>query len=151
MQVWSGLTRLGEVVERIRPSLRTFRDDRGRELYDLPDAPRPDPDTPAPPRLLPAYDNVLLSHADRARVIAGKRSVPLPPGNGETRGTALVDGFFGATWRIDRRRDSAVLTVRPFAALPEAVRAALTGEGDRLLAFVAPQAADRDVRFDDPA
>ena len=99
IQAWCGLTRLREVTERLRPLLRTFRDTGGRELLDLPDAPRPDPDTPAPPRFLPDYDNVLLSHADRTRIIPDRRTVPLPPGLGGSNGTVLIDGFWRATGR----------------------------------------------------
>src|SRR6266540_512761 len=117
VQAWSGLTRLREVVERLRPRLRTFRDEAGAELFDLPDAPRPDPDTPAPVRFLPEYDNLLLSHADRTRVNPDRRPVPLPPGNGASFGTVLVDGVFRATWAITRAPERATLTVRPYPAL----------------------------------
>ncbi len=139
-QVWSGLTRLKEVFERLRPGLRTFTDVNGKELFDLPDAPRPDPETPAPPRFLPEYDNVLLSHADRARVIPDGRRVPLPPGNGGRRGTLLVDGDFLALWAIE----GATLTIESRKPLPG--RDSITEEGLRLLEFVAP-GPSHEVRF----
>ena len=146
-QIWSGLTRLREVVERLRPQLRMFRDEHGRELYDLPDAPRPDPDTPAPPRFLPEYDNVLLSHADRSRIISDNRHPPLPPGNGGALGTLLVDGFFRGTWRIQRRQGAAILAIELFEALPQHERTTLAEEGARLLSFAAGDADTHDIQF----
>ncbi len=150
IQAWSGLTRLREVVEPLRPQLQSFRDEQGAELFDLPDAPRPDPETPAPPRFLPEYDNILLSHADRSRVISDGRNPPLYPGNGGVLGTILLDGFFRATWKITRQHDSATLTVEPFAPLSAADRDALAEEGARLLAFVASDAQVHDVQFSPP-
>jgi hypothetical protein len=149
-QAWSGLTRLAVVFERLRSRLVTFRDAHGRELFDLPDAPRPDPDTPAPPRFLPEYDNVLLGHADRGRIIPDRRPVPLPPGDGAVMGTVLVDGVFAATWRIARTSGAVVLTIRPFASLRPADRSALHDEGLRLLAFAAADVAQHEVRFASP-
>ena len=147
IQTWSGLTRLREAADQLRPRLRTHRDEEGRELLDLPDAPRPDPDTPAPPRFLPEYDNVLLSHADRRRVIPDGRRPPLPPGNGGALGTVLVDGFWRGTWAITREGACAVLTVEPFARLSNQDRAVLAEEGMRLLEFAAADADGHDVRF----
>ncbi len=147
MQVWSGLTRLREPVERLRPRLRVFRDERGGELFDLPGAPRPDPSTPAPPRFLPEYDNALLSHADRGRVIDEARRRSLVTANGVGPGTFLVDGFVAGTWVVEREGDAARLALRPFEALRKADRAALAAEGARLLAFAAEGARGRDVRF----
>ena len=86
-------------------------------MHLLPDAPRPDPETSAPPRFLPEFDNVLLSHADRSRVIVDGRLPPLFPGNGGVMGTLLVDGVFQATWRIARQGDGAKLIVAPFTQL----------------------------------
>jgi len=145
VQTWSGLTRLSEVTERLRPRLRTFRTEQGSEVYDLPDAPRPDPDTPAPPRFLPAYDNVLLSLADRARLIPDARPVPLPAGNGARSGTLLVDGLFRGTWKITRHQDNATVHVEPFEPLPD--HGTITEEARRLLAFAASDAPDHDVRI----
>jgi hypothetical protein len=136
IQSWSGLTRLRAVVERLRPQLVTFRDTAGAELLDLPDAPRPDPDTPAPPRFLPEYDNVLLSHADRSRIIGDGPRLPLPPGNGGVAGTFLVDGRLRGAWRIA----GAELALDPYAPLAAADAVALRAEGERLLAFAGPAA-----------
>jgi hypothetical protein len=150
IQTWSGLTRLREVVERLRPSLRVFRNERGGELFDLPEAPRPDSDTPAPPRFLPEYDNVLLSHTDRTRIIPDDRQIPLLPGNGGTAGTLLVDGFFRGIWNITKRDGTATLVIKPFTILPEQERTALTEEGERLLMFAAGDGLAHDIRFASP-
>lgn len=147
IQTWSGLTRLRDVVDRLRPRLRTFRDEGGGELFDLPEAPRPGPDVPAPVRYLPEYDNLLLSHEDRTRFITDDRRPPLFPGNGARFGTVLVDGLHRGTWRIVRAGDAARLVVEPFVRLGEPDIAALTEEGARLLRFAADDAAADAVRF----
>jgi hypothetical protein len=150
VQQWSGLTRLREVLDRLRPGLRTFRDDDGRELFDLPGAPRPDPDTPAPPRFLPEYDNVQFSHADRRRVLPEGRRPPLYGGNGGVLGTVLVDGWVVGTWRLDSGPGGAAVTVEPWAALTPGDRDAVAEEGRGLAAFSDPDASFHDVRFAPP-
>jgi hypothetical protein len=138
------------VIDRLRPGLRTFRDENGAQLVDLPDGPLPDPDNPAPPRFLPEYDNLLLSHADRARVIPDGRPVPLPPGNGGAIGTVLVDGEFRGTWRIERHDGAAVLVVEPLPPLATADEADVHAEGAGLLTFAAPDAERHEVRIVGP-
>jgi hypothetical protein len=140
------LTGLREVVERLRPRLRTYRDERGRELLDLPDAPLPDPDTPAPPRFLPEYDNVTLSHDDRDRIVRGNRFLPMPAGKGPL-GALLVDGFQRAMWRIIRERGSARLVIELAMPLSQEDKTSVNEEGARLLDFVAADAQDRDIEF----
>ena len=139
VQTWSGLTRLQEVADRLGPALRRFRDDTGRVLLDLPHGPRPDPDTPAPPRFLPEYDNVLLSHADRSRIVTSNRPIPLPPGNGGAIGTLLIDGFFRGTWHATRSDGKVTLRIETFDRLSGPDGHAVAGEGVRLLGFIAPQ------------
>lgn len=145
VQAWSGLTKLRGVVSQL--SLRTYVDADGNELYDVPDGELVDPDTPAPVRFLPEYDNVLLSHADRSRIIPDNRRVPLPPGNGATAGTVLVDGMYQGTWR----RTDGTIEVTPFRKFTGAEESDLTEEGRRLLTFIAPDSPDPDVRLTDPA
>ncbi len=142
MQRWSGLTRLREVAERL--PLRTFRGEAAQVLYDLPGAPRPDADVPAPPRFLPEYDNLLLSHEDRTRLIPGNRRVPLPPGTGAATGTFLAGGWWQGTWQIRGR----TLRIQPFTRLQRTDRHALLAEAAQLCAFVAP--ASYDIILDKP-
>ena len=99
-------------------------------------------------RFLAEYDNVLLSHADRSRVVAEGSHVPLPGGSGGRVGTVLVDGLLRATWAARPDGDATVLSVRPSGPLTAADRADVLAEGDRLLAFLAP-GRERDLRFDD--
>jgi DNA glycosylase AlkZ-like len=150
IQAWCWLTRLGSVIETLRPHLRTFRDMRGRELFDLPGAPRPDPESPTPVRFLPEYDNVLLSHADRARIMAPGQRLQLPPGGGGVRGSILVDGFYQGLWTITIQKGTATLLVEPFAPLSATDRETLAEEGRRLLAFAASEAGGYNVQFMKP-
>ncbi|WP_246356943.1 winged helix DNA-binding domain-containing protein [Pyxidicoccus fallax] len=146
VQTWSGLTRLGQVVEGLRPRLRTFRDEQGRELFDLPDAPRPDADTPAPVRFLPEFDNILLSHDDRGRVISEEDRKRIATRNGMVPGGLLVDGFFRGTWKLRRGRSTTTLVIEPYKRLSAPERAAVEEEGQRLLDFAAAAKA-RDIEF----
>lgn len=146
VQAWSGLTRLRDVLDRMRPVLRTFRDEDGGELFDLPGAPRPGPDTPAPPRLVAEYDNLILSHADRSRVMSEDHRQRLFSLLNVFPGSVLVDGFVAGMWRMKRSRAEAVLTVELFVKASGRDRDAITAEAGRVLAFAAPQAG-QDVRF----
>ncbi|NKZ06103.1 winged helix DNA-binding domain-containing protein [Actinomadura latina] len=147
VQQWSGLTRLGEVVERLRPGLLEFRDENGRVLYDVPDAPRPGPDTPAPVRFVPDFDNLLLSHADRTRIIGEEHRKRVFTVNGIIRATFLVDGFVHGMWKIEKKRGEATLRIDAFEPIPERERAALEEEGMRLLAAAHPAAKSHAVEF----
>jgi Winged helix DNA-binding domain len=148
VQTWSGLTRLGEVIERLRGHLRVFSDESGKELFDLPDAPMPDPDTPAPPRFLPEFDNLILSHADRTRVIAEEYRKAIASKNGMVPATVLVDGFVRGTWKTERSRGKATLEIKPFEPLTKADRDALVEEGERLIRFT--DAEPYEIRFAEP-
>ena len=146
-RTWSGLSGLQEVFERLRPRLVTFRDERDRELFDVPGAPLPDPGIPAPPRFLPEFDNALLSHADRSRIISDEHRRALLEDT-MMRGV-LLDGFACGTWKTERTRRKLTLVIQPFERLSEEDRATLADEGGRLLRFVAqPQGADElEIRF----
>lgn len=140
VQAWSALKGMKQVLAGLRPELLVFTDERGRELFDLPDAPRPDEDVPAPPRFLPDFDNLVLSHADRTRVLADEHRGQVVTKNLRVRATVLRDGFACATWEIERKRGVATLRIAPFEPLPARALNELTGEGEALLEFLEPDA-----------
>jgi Winged helix DNA-binding domain len=141
---WSRLTGLREVVERLRRRLLTFRDERGRELFDLPDAPRPDPETPAPPRFLPEYDNVLLSHADRSRFISQEQRNAFSRVQGRIHGTVLSDGFVLGVWQLE---GDGTLVVNHAERVTKRAAASVAAEGRRLLRLIAADAGAPEVRL----
>ena len=143
-QAWSGLTGLKAVLEQLRPSLVTFRDERGAELFDLPSAPRPGGDAPAPVRLVAEFDNLMLSHADRARVVSKENLSRFYTMNGIFPGSVLIDGFVAGIWRLASNKRTATVTIELFG--PVADRDSLVNEAARMLAFCAP-GASHDVRF----
>jgi hypothetical protein len=149
VRTWSRLTGLREVLERLRPGLRTFRDERGRELFDLPDAPLPDPDFPAPPRFFPEYDNALLSHDDRTRIIPPGMEHYLfyPAGNGGLTGGLTIDGFLAGRWRLRRSEERTILAVETPGRLSVEDRAEIEAEAESLLRFVAPDATSRAIEL----
>ncbi|MGM1062282.1 winged helix DNA-binding domain-containing protein [Saccharothrix sp. Mg75] len=135
LRAWSGLTGLPAAVAAVRGELVSFRDERGRELLDLPDAPRPDPGTPAPVRFLPAFDNAILGYHDRGRIVddahrglsvAGERAV-------------LVDGRVAATWTTE----AGAVVVTPLRRLSRTDRAAVVEEGRELARFLSDGDDDR--------
>jgi hypothetical protein len=149
VQKWSGLTKLKAVLERLRPQLLTFRDEHGRELFDLPDAPRPGPDVAAPVRFLGEYDNVLLGHADRRRIIPEDFPWGAMLADGRFVSNLLVDGMLRATWWIEREgKGRARLAIRPFREFASAEREEVTAEAERMLDFAAAGGEIRDLRFE---
>jgi len=140
MRKWSGLSGLGCAIERLRPRLRSFRDEQGHELLDVLDGPLPDPDTPAPVRFLPECDNAVLAHADRTRIVSDAHRKLVTATK-----TFLVDGFVRGTWKIIAAKQLATLVISPAAPIGRDDRLALAEEGIKLLAFTAGD-ADDDVR-----
>ena len=141
---WSRYTGLREVFERIRPQLRTYRDEDDREYFDVPDGPLPDPDTPAPVRFLPQYDNVLLSHADRSRFTDGGDYSEIWMNTSGFLGNVLVDGMLVGMWRFDQPTRAVqqgktpgrlTITTRP---LSQSDATAVTEEANRFVEFVSP-------------
>lgn len=148
VQRWCGLTKLGAVIDRLRPRLTTFCDEGGAELFDVPGSPLPDPDVPVPVRLLGEFDNVLLGHADRRRIIPEDFPWDAMLSHGRFVNNLLVDGMLRGTWWIERDGRRATLAIRPFRELSPDDHAAVAAEAQRMIEFACAEAAVRDVRFE---
>jgi Winged helix DNA-binding domain len=145
-EAWLGGGELAPVFEKLGAELARFEDERGRELYDLKDAPRPPADTPAPVRLLPEFDSLMLAHADRTRVISDAHRESLTTKNLRVRATVLVDGRVAAYWKLEKSRGTATVVIEPLGRLRAADRKAVLAEGEALAAFVEPGAKGHAAR-----
>jgi hypothetical protein len=148
LRTWSGLTGVKESLEPLLPDLREFRDERGRTLYDLPNAPRPRADTEAPVRFLGEFDNIFLSHDERSRIIDPEVARRFTPGvNGRRMYTFLIDGFVGGAWKIEAKKSRATVQIRSFVPLGAGRRAEVERAALELSELIEPDAADREVRL----
>lgn len=147
MQTWSGLGKLKDVFESLRDELVVYRDEKKREVFDLPDMTVPDADTTPPPRFLPEFDNLLLAHKDRTRFVpdAYRKQVYLP--GLRVAATILVDGFVQGAWKVTKAKGTATLNIMPFEQWSKAVRDELAAEGERLIRFIEPDAKGYEVEF----
>lgn len=153
IHAWSGLSRLGEVVDELRPRLVTFTDEGGTELFDLPDSPRPDPGTEAPVRLLPEFDNLMVGFRDRSRVMTKAQQARVCVG-AYIAATLLVDGFVRGMWKVELTDDTATLVIELLddngggdVVLAAADRKAAEAEGLELLGFLHPELPKRKVQL----
>lgn len=140
-QAWSGFKSARNAFESLRSRLVVVRDTNGRDLFDLPDAPRPGESMDAPVRFLPDYDNLLLGHADRTRVISNEHRPRVATKNLRILPTFLVDGWVHGTWKVERKGRKATVTLEPFGNLGAKVKRELEREADQLLRFVEEDAA----------
>jgi hypothetical protein len=146
-QCWSGLQSLRAVDDKLRPKLKTFRDERGRELFDVPEGPRPDEATPAPIRFLQEFDNVLMGYQERARILDDSyKPFVLLPGL-RVASTILVDGRIAASWKVERVKKRAVLSILPFQKMSKQTAADVSAEGMRLCQFMDPDAMGYDINW----
>jgi hypothetical protein len=149
LQAWSGLPAMKRVLDEARPRLLVFHDERGRELFDLPDALRPDEEVAAPARFLPEFDNLVLAHADRTRVLADEHRGSVVTKNLRVKATFLWDGFVAGTWTVERKKAQATLHITPFEPMPRRAVEQLTDEGEAMLRFIEDDASSFAVTFDD--
>lgn len=148
-RTWSRITGLKQAFDRVRSQLVEYRDERGRTLLDVPNGVFVDPGTPAPVRFLPGFDNALLSHDDRSRIVPVEARNFLASKNGMPPATFLVDGFVAGTWKLMRSKSVASIAITPFAPAPDIARAELEFEAVRLLRFLEPDAASHTISWQD--
>jgi hypothetical protein len=142
VQAWSGIGGMKAVLDGMRDELAVFADERGRELFDLPGAPRPGGDTAAPVRYLPEFDNLVLAYDDRSRIIADEHRPLVTTKNLRVKATFLVDGVVAGVWTLATKRRVATVSLEPFGPLPKRIVTALTREGEALARFAEPEARD---------
>lgn len=150
IQTWSGLTKIRKVIEGLRLQLNTFFDEDGNELFDVSHAEFPDIDTPVPVRFLAEFDNILLSHKNRTRIIADEYRSRVFTVNGIIKAIFLIDGYVQGLWRIEQNRKSSTLIIEPFKSLLQVDKDELAIEGAKLMDFAAADSEVKNIQFLDP-
>jgi hypothetical protein len=145
IQAWTGLKIDRAVLDGLRNDLVTFKDESKRELFDLPDAPRPDADTPAPIRFVPDYDSMIVARTDE-RFVAKPHRPHVFLSALRIAATLLVDGFVAGTWTLETKKKASAVIVKLFATVPERTRKAVAAEGEQLARFVDPDAKSFECR-----
>lgn len=146
-QTWTGMTGLKSLLAASLAELVDYRDDAGKVCFDLPDLSIEAADAPAPIRFLPEYDNILIAHKDRRRILPEAHRKKVFVSAGRVLGSVIIDGFVGAIWRVKRDKARASLRVSLFEAQAAETRAAVESEGLALLRFIADDAAEFCVEF----
>lgn len=146
-QTWTGMTRLKTQLASTLVELVEYRDDAGKACYDLPELTIEDADAPPPIRFLPEYDNILIAHKDRGRILPAEYRKKVFVSAGRVLGSVIIDGFVGAIWSVRRDQARAILQVSLFEAQSDDARAAIDKEGQALLRFVMDDAEDYRVEF----
>ncbi len=150
IQTWSGLTKIRKVIEGLRLQLNTFFDEDGNELFDVSHAEFPDIDTPVPVRFLAEFDNILLSHKNRSRILADEYRSRVFTVNGIIKATFLIDGYVQGLWRIEQKRKSTTLIIEPFKSLLQVDKDELAIEGAKLMDFAVADSDFKNIQFWDP-
>ena len=146
-QTWTGMTNLKAQLAASVKELVVYRGEDGKELYDLPGQPITEADQPAPIRFLPEYDNILIAHKDRSRILPEAHRKKVFVSAGRVLGSIIIGGFVGAIWKAQREKSSARMLVSLFEQQGDAVLAAIDAEGQSLLRFIEDDATDYQVDF----
>ena len=146
-QTWAGMTSLKSQLQETLSALVAYRDEGGRVLYDLPDQPLVAEDCPAPIRFLPEYDNILIAHKDRRRILPEAQRKKVFISAGRVLGTVLIDGFVAAIWKAERGKKTTTLRVTLFNKQPEDILESIEAEGLALARFIDDGAAQHQVEF----
>jgi hypothetical protein len=141
-RAWSGIAIPRPLLQDLLPRLVVHEDEDGRELLDVPDGLLPDPGTPAPVRFLPVYDNAVLGHRDRSRIVPREIGSALPLTQ-ENIGSVLIDGMVGARWQLRQERGRARLVVDLLREVPATIPAEVEAEASMALAFLTPGSGAR--------
>jgi hypothetical protein len=136
LQFWVVIPKLQDSINAVQDQFVTYKDPKGTVLLDVPNMPIPDGDTPAPIRLIPEYDNLVIGHDQRARILPDEHYKKIFLSAARVRATMLVDGFVAGAWKTERVKKDLTLTLEPFFGVSQAIKEELINEAEDLVRFI---------------